>query len=171
MALLTYSQLNAITPLGPNAEATVVRLIDEVENTQMRDLLGAPFLFAVQDAPEDYIELLDGATFTNGAGYTVKQRGLRFVLAYLVKSEYVIQSAAIDTATGYAFKKRNEADPIDSRARRDLMDSARGIAESEFAIIRDFLNVNSAQYPLFTCKKPVFKGNLNLISIRKSYKR
>lgn len=171
MALLTYNSLNAITPLGPNAEATVVRLIDEVENTQLRDLIGAPFLFAVQADPGSYGDLLDGVTFTNAYGQTLRHRGLRFVLAYLVKSEYVIQSAAIDTATGYTFKKRNEAEAIDSRARRDLMDSARAIAEGEFALIRLFLAENSALYPLFTHKRPVFKGNLNIKPIRKAYRK
>lgn len=169
MALLTPATLNAITPLGPNAEASVARLIDEVEGTQLRDLIGAPFLQAVQDDPSAYTDLLDGVKFLDASGRQISHRGLRFVLAYMVKAEYVTQSAAIDTATGYVFKKRNEADPIDTRARRDLTDAAKRIAMSEFSQIELYLRLNSTMYPLFNVADKVDLRRSNYRNLRKRF--
>jgi len=150
--------------LRPIIQAKFDQLCTEVENNELRDLLGAVFLIDIQTDPENYTALLDGTTFTDCRGRNSKHRGLRFVLAYFNFSKYSLYSRFADTYSGMVVKNRQETTTIGELDLKRIQEDARKIALSEWQLIKEYLNINSNDYPLWDCtdsKKvytPIFKS-------------
>lgn len=149
MALLTFLQQQAIKPITANSEGLFEQFETETENAELAGLLGRAFLYAVQQAPEAYAALLDGAEYEDCTGNTTRHRGLRFVLAYLVFARYSLQAGIKDTYTGLVQKHRTEAESLDYATRKAFVNDTKNIALAEFEAVRDYLNANSTAYPLW----------------------
>ena len=175
MTLLTLTQQNSFKPISQNWAASAkltggvdnfTQLATEVENKELKSLLGIALLQDVQVrptvAPND--DLLDGADFEDCNGNTISHKGLRFILAYLNWSKYVSESFVSDTYTGMVKKNRNEAESLTSGDIKRLQQDAREIALQEFELVKDYLNENTDSFPLWiasSSKKPYvpkFKG-------------
>jgi len=168
MALLTIVQQQAIKPISGNWAASIkitggvnnfTQLQIEVEEKELKKLLGLAFLQAIQANPTDanYVKLLDGTTFEDCEGNNVSFKGLRYVLSYMNYSKYVSESHFGDTYSGMVQKTRNETTPLNSGdIKRTQLDSQE-IALSDFEIIKDYLNENTSTFPLWNSiksKKP-----------------
>lgn len=153
MSLLTFSQQQAIKAISANNEQKYNQLANEVEAVELQKLLGIALLQDVQDNPltAENILLLDGSTFTDCKGNTIRQKGLRYILAYLNYSEYLGTSYVADTFTGFVKKKREEADTLSEGEIRRLQERVRNIALTEWENAKKFLDENYSNYPLW-CK-------------------
>lgn len=150
MALLTYSQQVAIKPISKNNERFYPQLINDVEAMYLARILGALFAQKVQAAPLDYTDLLNGSEFTY-CGETITHKGLRYVLAYYAYAEYVKNSDVADTFTGMVQQNRIETTHLSTGRINALRDSALQIADQALELVKAYLTVNSALYPLWNC--------------------
>ncbi len=160
MALLTLAQQQAIKPISSNwanyikitgGITNFEQLQKEVEEKEFRILLGIAFTQDIQNNPltTSNAKLLDGGTYVNSCSETITFKGLRFVLAFMNWSKYVGESFVSDTFTGMVKKNREESESLSSGDIKRLQLDAREIALQEWEIIKDFLCLNSNDYPLW----------------------
>lgn len=123
----------------------------EVELTDLKDLLGAALLQDLQTNPTTAYNLLllNGDTFTNLLGQSIRHQGVRFVLAYLNHSRYIGESFVQDTYSGMVRQNQNLSEPITEGTVKRLQATSREIALSEFNLIKEYLNLNFDKYPLW----------------------
>lgn len=157
--LLTYSQQQAIKKISENNQAKYDQLASEVEETELRSLLGVALLQDLQTNPaaSANVTLLNGGEYENCLGQTITFKGLRYVLAYLNYSRYIGQSFINDTYTGFTRKNHPDAESISEGTIKRLQGENRTIAMSEWELIHEFLRLNSNDYPLwlyYKSKKP-----------------
>lgn len=164
MALLTLIQQQGIKIISQNwanaskvtgAKSNYDQLAEEVENKELRNLLGVALFQDVQANPttDENVVLLDGGSYEDCNGNTITFKGLRYVLAYFNWSKYVAESFVSDTFTGMVRKQRTEAENLTSGDIKRLQIDAREIALQEWELIRNFLNENESDYPLWECAK------------------
>jgi len=168
MGLLTIAQQQAIKAISSNWAATAkvtggttnfVQVETEVEENELKDLLGVALLQDIQDNPTEAnnVLLLDGSTFTDCNDNDIKTKGLRYVIAYMVHSQSVLESKIGDTFSGYVNKNRQETTDINKGQTKALQLRSRELALQEFELLKQYLNENSTTYPLWICgvsKKP-----------------
>lgn len=170
MSLLTYIQQQAIKPISANNESKYAQIASEVEEVELRDLLGVALLQDVQDNPTSTYNLLllDGSTFKDCNGNTVKQKGLRYVLAYFNYARYVGNSVINDTFTGIVQKSREESETVSEGTTKRLMLENRKIAMREWELIKDYLDENSDNFPLWNCSGDKQPFNPKFTFLRKT---
>jgi len=151
MPLLTFSQQQAIKKISANNESSYDQLATEVEEKELQDLLGAALLQDLQDNPTSTanVKLLDGSTFTDCNDNTIKQKGIRWMLAYMNYSEYLGTSFANDTFSGFTQKIRSDSEQLSEGSIKRLQLSNRELALTQWLLIKSFLNENSDDYPLW----------------------
>ena len=157
--LLTYAQQQAIKAISPNNQSKYDQLAAEVEENELRSLLGIALLQDVQTNPAttENAKLLDGGDFENYLGQTITFKGLRYVLAYLNFSKYLGNSFVSDNYTGFTRKTHPDSEGISEGTIKRLQGENREIAMAEWELIREFLCLNSSDYPLWLyaqTKKP-----------------
>lgn len=148
MALLTFSNQQAIKPISDNNQRKYTQIQLDTERLYLPKLLGDAFAYELTTNPESYEDLLNGSEFTY-CGYTIKHKGLLYVLAYYTYSEYVLQSNIEDSFTGMVQLNRNETSYISKGQLEQAKANAISIAQHEFELIKDYLNQNANIYPLW----------------------
>jgi len=149
--LLTFSQQQAIKKMSPNNQGKYDQLAAEVEENELRSLLDVALLQDVQANPATpkNLKLLDGGSYKNYLGQTIKFKGLRYVIAYLNYSRYIGESFVNDTFTGMVKKNRPESELLSEGTMKRLKQENRQIAMAEWTLITEFLTLNSADYTLW----------------------
>lgn len=180
MALISLEQQQAIKPIsdtwGRQAKITggvtnFQRIAEEVEELDLRKYLGDAFLNDLQENPDTDVNalLLNGGAYINCDGRTVKFKGVRTILAYLIFRSYLPSSKIADTFTGAVMQRRPETDFVPSgdikREQRRVMD----IAEQQWELTRNFLNVNTDSFPLWECTEKPTVRLPKIYGVRKSY--
>lgn len=180
--LLSLEQQQAIKPVTPNWAKSVKsiggitnydQLALEVEENDLQKLLGAALLQHLQDNPTstENAVLLNGGTFEDCNGNTIKFKGLRYVLAYMNYSQQIYESDIADTYTGFAKKNRNEADNLTFGEKKQYALNAREKAMIQWELAKQFLNDNRADYPLWYCGQSRQPYRPRLTGVRKTVKR
>ena len=171
MALLTYSQQQAIKPISANNQSKFAQMETEVENSKFRDLLGLPLLQDLQNNPDSTENklLLEGDTFVNCQGFEVKHKGLYYVLAFLVYEKYVGESFVADTFTGMVQKVRQDSEQLHEGSIKRLQNNAMAIALSEFELIKEYLISKNNEFFCFCKKRSVTTPTFG--SVRKTNER
>ena len=151
--ILTFAQQQQIKAISVNNEAKYAILEQETEDLELTKLLGLAFKQDVQNNPATAanVKLIEGTSFVNCDGETVSHRGLRYVLAYMVYSRYIDTSEVADTFTGFKTQTRQEATALQEGTKKRLRQSNRDLATTEFNIIREYLDENYTDYPLWKC--------------------
>lgn len=157
--LLSYSQQQAIKKISANNALRYNQIATEVEEKELRKLLGVALLQDLQQHPDTDAnkKLLDGGSYTNYLGQTINFKGLRYILAYLNYAKYVGESFVNDTFTGFVQKNRAESELISEGTMKRIINENRDIAMQEWQLVKEFLNLNSVDYPLWlscSSKKP-----------------
>lgn len=170
MALLvTYEQQQEIKPISGNNKDKYSLLAAEVESLEIDKLLGSAFYQDVSANPVNYQGLLEGCEFTNPQKQTIKHKGLRYVIAYLNYAKYIGSSYIFDTFSGFRKKSTPDSEPISSGDIKRLQQENREIAFNAFSLIREYLNLNRKDYPLWgnssdkKTYKPRFYGIKNTL--------
>jgi hypothetical protein len=160
--LLSLAQQQAIKIISPNwTKASKIpggttnydQLAQEVEEKELRSLVGVALLQDIQDSPTsaNNVKLLDGDTFEDCDGNTIKFKGLRYVLAYMNYSKYIYETTISDSFTGMVSKNRTEATNLSNGSKKAIQNDAREIALQEWELTKGFLNDNKDTYPLWEC--------------------
>lgn len=149
--LLSFADQQTYIAISANNQNKYNQIAFEVENNELRDLLGVALLQDVQTNPatDSNIKLLSGTSFTDKWGNTVNHRGLKFVLAYLNYSRYLGESFVADTFSGFVQKNRPDSEQLSEGAIKRLQQNKREIALSEFELIRYYLDTNTDLFPLW----------------------
>jgi len=177
--LLSLAQQQAIKHISPNWAAKVKdvggttnydQLAVEVEESKLMLLLGVALFQDVQENPtsETNLLILDGGEFSTGSGNTIKFKGARYILAYYNYSQLVSESYVSDTYTGFVKKDRNETATLSSSERKELKISAENNATAQWELLRQFLNKNAADYPLWHVAKSKSPRKPRLTGIRRT---
>lgn len=159
---LTLAQQQALKPISPNwcnftkftgGVTNFEQLATEVEELELKKLLGAAFLQAIQAAPGDYTILLAGGSYTNSYDEAVAFKGIRYILAYMNFSKYIGESYIADTFTGMVRKRREETEGLSIGEIKMLQADAREMAMQEWELLKDYMDLNSELYPLWHCAR------------------
>lgn len=180
--LLSLAQQQAIKPISPNWANTIKsvggvsnydQLALEVEDNDLQQLLGAALLQDIQDNPTEArnVILLDGGSFEDCNGDTIKFKGLRYVLAYMNFSQQIMESDIADTFTGFVKKNRNEADSLGFSEKKQSMISTREKAMTQWNLTKQYLNENTELYPLWYCSQSRKPYRPKITGLRKTVKR
>lgn len=152
--IVTYSIMQTIKPISANNRTKFEVMSQEVEDYYLPKYLGDAFAYDVQTNPSDYADLLDGVEFEDCDGNTVKFKGLKYVLAYFIYAEYIVETKYADTYTGMVTKNREEASSITKGQEEQLKNKYRSYAESQVDLMRKYLNENSDTYELWNRSTP-----------------
>lgn len=147
--LLSWSDQQTIKKMSANNEAKYAQIATEVEEEELRSLLGVAMLQDLQDNPTETnnARLLNGDSFENYLGQTVKFKGIKFILAYLNFAKYIGSSFVSDTFTGMVVKTRAESELVSEGTIKRLQLENRRIAMAEWDLTKEFLDLNSDDYP------------------------
>ena len=160
MALLTITEQQAIKPIVQNWALEIQTiggltnfqiLENEVEESVLADVLGLPLLQDLQDNPETVtnLVLLNGGSFVDCNDNTVKFKGVRYALAYMIHYRYPNATTVKETAAGLVRKNSEESNPASVGEKLEYRNYSKDIALREFELIKSFLNENSTDYPLW----------------------
>lgn len=147
--LITLAQQQIVKPITLNNQDRFTQIAYEVENSDLLDLLGIELLQDLQDNPTsaNNILLLDGCSYTNGRGNTIKHKGLRFVLAYMVYARYIGESYMTDTFSGFVKKERTDAVSLNEGEIARLQNVSKKMALTEWENVKEYLDLNYALFP------------------------
>ena len=155
--LWTISEQQAIKAFSANNAGRFDEIADITQIKDLKPLIGFDFYQDLIQNPATpaNARLLDGDTYTyNGVTYEFK--GLKYVLAYLWYANYVM-SNMVDTFTGFVVKSNEDSQPASSGDKKNLRDINREVAMSHWEDCKNFLTVNSVDYPYFYFKRNVRK--------------
>lgn len=180
MALITLSQQNNIKAISQTwankfkvqgGKTNFEQLLEEVENTELSNMLGSALLYDVQQNPTDanYLLLLNGTTFEDCNGNTIKFFGIRHQLAYMVYVRYLEESGVTDTFTGVVQKNRNETEPVSVGKLKNIQQRHKDIIFKDFNTMKIYLNDNTDIYTLWDCSETKKIYRPKIMSIRKTY--
>lgn len=169
--LLSYSQQQAIKKISENNEAKYAQIALEVEESELRKLIGVHLLQDLQANPAEVnnAKLLNGDTFTCNE-ISTKHKGLRFVLAYFNFSRYLGESYVNDTFTGFVKKKREESETLTEGEIKRLQNINRDIALTEWELIEKYLIANSTIFTKFCISETKKVYTPKIYGIRKTYR-
>ena len=164
MALINFDFQQRTKKISENNQSKHYLLVEEVESTDLRKLLGDAFLYDIQTNPTNYTDLLNGVEFDYGTD-KLKHKGLKYILAYLVYAKYIGESFVQDTFSGFVQKNRQESETVSEGTTKRLINENRAIALSEFAIVEKYLCENPNDYPLWcgATSKKIFTPKFHTI--------
>lgn len=180
MALLTLTQQNGFKPISQNwaneikiagGVTNFEQLEIEVENNELKKLLGAALLYDIQQNPTDpeNVILLDGDTFEDCNGNDIEFKGIRYQLAFMIYAEYLPISKNAQTFTGLVQQNRTETTPADPGSVKKEQQRAREIALQDFELMKQYINGNTDDYPTWINGETAKIYAPKLTTIRKTY--
>jgi len=166
--LLNYSEQQTIKPISQNNEARYAQIALEVEEFEVKKILGVRFLQSIQAAPtsEYNSKLLNGDTLEDGSNH----KGLKYVIAYLNYSRYVGESYIKDTFTGFRKQTTEQSEYLSEGEIKRLQNLSREIALTEFDLIKEWLNENTANFEFWNSSSEKKAYTPRLYSVRKTEK-
>lgn len=170
--LLSFAQQQATKKISANNSSKYDQLALEVENKELSDLLGVALLQDLQTNPTlaRNLLLLNGDTFTDCNGNSIRHRGIRFVLAYINYSRYIGESFINDTFTGFVTKTRPDSELLSEGNIKRLQLENRSIALKEWEIIKEYLDLKTDVYTLWMCTSKRKPFTPRIIGVRKTVK-
>jgi hypothetical protein len=179
MSILTYDVQKTIKEVSLNNIKKYNQILKETEDLEMYNLLGQSFYQEILDnytptttattTPDKWQILVEGGTFTNSCGDAARQRGLQYVLAYLVYAQYIVESYVNDTFTGMVQKVRPDSETVSQGTMKNLRQHNREIAFNYYESIKEYLCLNTDLYPNFSSYKTERKNvQFKIFSARKT---
>lgn len=179
MALLTITEQQTFKTIDYNWSNKVrvvggvsnyEQLEQEVEETDLSDLLGIALLQDIQANPStaNNLLLLNGSTFTDCNDNTIAFKGIKYALAYMVHYRYMNSINVQDTASGTVRKDSNESTFALKGEVTENRNFSKKIALREFDLIKQFLNENETDYPLWICSESKNNYTPQMFNIRKT---
>jgi len=147
-------------------DITINQFVDDSQITDLLPLLGEKLYFDIQNNIANYTDLLNGVIYTYD-GVSVEQPGLKKVLSLFVYARYIFHGTQTDTPFGYVEKQYQDGKQVNRINRKEIYTLNKQIAMQYWEQVRDYLNRESENYPLWNaeCSNPKRKFRLNKISI------
>lgn len=136
--IITYEEQQIIKPSAQNDEVRFIQIMEEVDRSEVRKLLGNKLYFEIKKTPSNFVELIEGCDFEY-RGVFMNHLGLRYVIAYLNYASYIVQSYAHDTFTGVVEKKREDSETLSIGKIKNLANLNREIAMNEFENVKMYM--------------------------------
>ena len=155
--LWTWSEQQEIRPIDENNAHLFEQIQSEVQNHDLRKLLGFEFFNELFKNIADYTLLLSGGEYTYLNG-TYNFNGLKYVCAYLFYSRYIRESRVNDTFTGFVTHTADGMQPLSSNEIMNLENRYKEIAATEWGACMHYLK--STEEPPTTTTTGV-KQNIN----------
>ena len=158
--LITLANIQAVKPISLNiSEAKQLDPhILEAQNFDLRPFLGDEFFldlindFTASPSLDTYSDLFNGGSYTYG-GNTYYNDGIKQFLVYSVYARYTSNSNVIATASGFVQKTNQYSEGVPEKTISRLITQSRSGADTCLHSIKEFLQRNSADYPLYKCEK------------------
>lgn len=156
--LITLTDIKELKPISANlnAEKKLNTFINEAQDFDLRPIIGDEFYLDLEadvlasPSLTKYADLWNGSTYTYGSD-TYKNYGLKYVLICYAYARYLKATNTNQTAFGAVQKVNPNSEPISEKALTRLIGNAVSSAKEYEETVRKFLNLNSEDYPLYTC--------------------
>lgn len=130
------------------------------QNVDVMPALGSPLYTELLNnrTDEKYRELLDGGTYVDENGYSIKYQGLKSAIACFTYARYLLWKNAMDTPFGVVSKKAEWSELADMKLITAIASEKRSEGSHYLNECIKFLNANLTTYPLFDSgikKQPV----------------
>ncbi len=116
----------------------------------------------VSELSEANAKLLDGGSYTHN-NKTIMFQGLKAALVYYAFARYTKRDGVHFTNSGPVIKANDFSEPISDRTRLRVSADDQAIADALRLEVIDFLNRNSADYPLWVCTTKKRKSQFKII--------
>lgn len=159
--IITPQEIQNLKDIGSKIDIQKINpIIEQVQLTELKDLLGTTFFFDVLnnlDNPE-YQDLLTGSSFTY-LGVDQYQDGLKALTADYFMSKYVMTINTNFTPFGATIKVTNDSTPADRNSLKDISTQQLQLAGSRWEVIRNYLTINQTRYPKWLINNNLLEGN------------
>lgn len=159
--LITITDIQEFKPLSKNTDTDkkVNPFILEAQEFSIRPFLSDEFYEELitqikSGTPSaEYDDLFNGSKWVSGSK-TYTNPGLKVVLVYYAYSRYLNRANTNSTAFGMVEKNNPDSTPITDKRLGSLISQAESGAQAYENRVKEFLDCNSKDYPLYTCSKP-----------------
>ena len=127
----TWSEQQEIRPIDENNAHLFEQIQSEVQNHDLKKLIGFEFFNELFKNIGDYDLLLSGCEYTYLDG-TYNFNGLKYVCAYLFYARYIRESRVNDTFTGFVTHTAEGMQPLSSNEIMNLENRYKEIAATEW---------------------------------------
>jgi len=145
--LWTFADQQETKPIDENNEHLFDQFQDEVQNHDLKKLIGFEFFNELFQNIDDYTLLIDGGEYTVD-DTTYSFRGLKYVCAYLFFARYVRESRIKDTFTGFVTHTADNMQALSSNEIVNLENRYKEIATTEWDACLHYLK--STEEPQIT---------------------
>lgn len=147
--ILTALEIKEFKDLGGKIDENKINpIIEQVQLTELKDLLGSTFFFDVLNnlTNPEYQDLLTGSTF-NHCGLTYSQDGLKALTADYFMSKYILLINTNLTPFGATVKRSSDFEPAERNALKDISTQQMQLAGSRWESIKIYLDNNTTKFP------------------------
>jgi hypothetical protein len=131
-------------------ESKINPMIEDAQFIDLRPLLGVRFYqyLIANKTDEKVVELLNGGDYeVDSVDYV--NPGLNKVLSIFTYARYILNGSFTDTASGMVQKSNQDSTPVSDTSKRDLYAKDREVATMYWYEVKNFLDRNSSDYPLW----------------------
>ena len=154
--LWTWSDQQEIRPIDENNAHLFEQIQAEVQNHDLKKLIGFEFFNELFQNLSEYELLLSGGEYTyNDSTYNFN--GLKYVCAFLFYARYIRDSRVNDTFTGFVTHTADGMQPLSSNEIMTLENRYKEIAATEWEACLHYLKSTEEPPPTST----ITKQNIN----------
>jgi len=131
-------------------EETFNQFVKEAQFMDIEPLIGNEMYNDLLNNPDNVVnnELLEGGMYTY-SGKTYTNVGLKVILIHYAYARYVKFGSYTDTAFSFVQKLNPESEPVSDKQKQVIFKQNQQIAFKYWANVRDFLDRNTEDYPLW----------------------
>ena len=166
MLLITKNDISEHRQISRSVkEATINQFIEDAQVIDLCPLLGEVFYFSIISNPTTYGDLLNEYTYEHN-GVIVTSPGIKKVLSLFAYARYILHGSQTDTPFGYVEKQYQDGIQVSRSDRKEVYKSNQQTAMLYWDKIKDFLNRNQTDFPLWksNCSENRRKFRLNKIT-------
>lgn len=150
--LITRNDIAEYRQITENVHATKVinQHIVDAEFMDLQKLLGSELYndLKCNYTSTEYATLLNGGTYTY-LGTTYTNVGLKVVLVHYAYGRYILQGSQTDTPFGYVEKLNDTSQQVSLEGKKTMSKMNQQIAFNYWENVKQFLDRNSTDYPLW----------------------
>lgn len=165
--LITKEELQDHRAISKSVKASVINsFIEDAEIQDLVPLLGEKLYFDIVKNPANYADLLDGCNYVYDE-VTIKNPGLKKVLAIFVNAKYIMFGNQSSTPFGTVEKNYQDGHHIERASRKERYKLEQQTAFIYWEQVKIYLDRNTDDYEFWAygCSNPRRTFRLNKITI------
>lgn len=149
MSLITKTDIASKRPISKSvADAKIDPFIEDSHLLDLLPLLGERFYFAIVEAPESYVDLLNEKEYQYD-GHTLKSPGIKRVLIDFAFARYMMHGSVTDTPFGMVQKESQDSSVVGRTDKKESYKLHQQTAMQYWGQVENYLNRNFNLYPLW----------------------